>query len=32
MQLQKEKETITIEIPYVEKQSHIFAKVISKLI
>ena len=28
----KEKETITVEIPYVGKQSHIFAKNISKLI
>ena len=28
----KEKETITVEIPYVGKQSHIFAKDISKLI
>ena len=27
-----EKETITVEIPYVGKQSHIFAKNISKLI
>ena len=28
----KEKETITIEIPYMGKQSHVFAKDISKLI
>ena len=28
----KEKETITVKIPYVGKQSHIFAKDISKLI
>ena len=28
----KEKETITVEIPYVRKQSYIFAKGISKLI